>query len=62
MKKTLFALALVSVAAAAFAEPAVSKIAVKQRWPWSTKVDIDYWLDTDHPVDVSFTATWDGQS
>ena len=62
MKKTLFALALVSVAAAVFAEPAGSKIAVKQRWPWSTKVDIDYWLDSDHPVDVSFTATWDGQS
>ncbi len=62
MKKTFFALALVVVSAAAFAEPAVSKIAARQRWPWSTKVDIDYWLDSDHPVDVSFTATWDGQS
>lgn len=42
--------------------PSVSRIAVKQRWPWSAKVDIDYWLDSDHSVDVSFTATWDGQS
>ena len=53
---------LVASSALADVSPSVSRIAVKQRWPWSTKVDIDYWLESDHPVDVSFTATWDGQT
>ena len=53
---------LLASSALADVSPSVSRIAVKQRWPWSTKVDIDYWLESDHPVDVSFTATWDGQT
>ena len=61
MIRVLLACLLASSALADVA-PSVSRIAVKQRWPWSAKVDIDYWLDSDHPVDVSFTATWDGQS
>ena len=61
MIRVLLACLLASSALADVA-PSVSRIAVKQRWPWSAKVDIDYWLDSDRPVDVSFTATWDGQS
>jgi len=60
--RTLFILAVALMSADVFATPTVSQVAAKQRWPWSTKVDIDYWLDSDSPADVSFTATWDGQS
>ena len=60
--RTLFILAVALMSADVFATPTVSQVAAKQRWPWSTKVDIDYWLDSDTTADVSFTATWDGQS
>ena len=60
--RTLFILAVAMMSADVFATPTVSQVAAKQRWPWSAKVDIDYWLDSDTTADVSFTATWEGQS
>jgi len=33
---------------------------VRQRWPWSEKVDIDFALPTSQSYDVELTATWAG--
>ena len=46
---------------ATFAASSVSDVVVRQRWPWSETVDIDYTLTGDKG-DVTFTATWDGQA
>jgi hypothetical protein len=62
MKTKLIAAFLMMVAVSgAFAAATVSDIAVRQRWPWSGKVDIDYTL-TGGKGDVTFYATWDGQT
>ena len=62
MKTKLIAAFLMMVAVSgAFAAATVSDIAVRQRWPWSGKVDIDYTL-TGEKGDVTFYATWDGQT
>ena len=45
--KKLLCVFVVAVAAgvwAAFADPVISDITVKQRWPWNGRVDIDYTL------------------
>ena len=45
MKKNVLLLLLSVVAVAAFADPSVTGIAVKQRWPWSDKIDVDFTLN-----------------
>lgn len=55
MKKILFGCAAI-VASQIFAAPSVENVLVHQRWPWSTKVDIDFTLDAN--ADVEITATW----
>lgn len=59
-KMMLSAVAAMS-AFAAFAASTVSDVVVRQRWPWSETVDIDYTLTGDKG-DVTFSATWDGQA
>ena len=50
-----------TLAVVALADSTVSDVVVRQRWPWSETVDIDYTLTGDKG-DVTFTATWDGQA
>lgn len=45
MRRTLLMLASVLVLWHAVAEPVVSQVTVRQRWPWSRLVDIDYVLE-----------------
>lgn len=42
-------------------ETSIVDIAVRQRWPWSPKVDVTYRYDGEAPTSVCFTATWRGQ-
>lgn len=42
-------------------EELVRNIVVRQRWPWSQKVDIDYYYAGENPTSLVFTATWAGQ-
>ena len=60
--KNILSFAFVFAAVMAVAEPAITKQAVRQRWPFSDKVDIDLYLDSDANSDVELTATWDGQA
>ena len=61
-RRKTFALAAVFAAGvwAAFADPVISDITVKQRWPWNGKVDIDYTLVAETNCDVTLTATYLG--
>ena len=43
----MFAVTVMSVIASALGDPVVSDVTVRQRWPWSRKVDIDYKLAGD---------------
>jgi len=45
MKRSLLMLASACALWHAAAEPAVSQVTVRQRWPWSRLVDIDYILE-----------------
>ncbi len=61
MKKSLaavFALAAI----AAMADASVTSIAARQRWPWSSAVDVDFWLDSETSADVLFSFTYSGAS
>ena len=60
-KLIVFAFAAVA-AVSAFAEATVSDVVVRQRWPWSRKVDINYVLTTDKPVDITVAATSAGEA
>ena len=60
-RKMMVSAAAAVVAFAAFGATTVSDVVARQRWPWSEKVDIDYTLTGDKG-DVTFSATWDGQS
>ena len=42
--------------------PLIEDKIVRQRWPWSGKVDIDYLYTGTTVTSMSFTATWRGQS
>lgn len=55
MAMTMAMLAMVTMAAE------ISDTVVRQRWPFSEKVDVDYTL-TGLASDVEFTATWAGRS
>lgn len=55
MKKMIFGFVVITVSQV-FAVPSAANVLVHQRWPWSTKVDIDFSLDAS--ADVEVTATW----
>ncbi|MGI5868387.1 MAG: formylglycine-generating enzyme family protein [Kiritimatiellia bacterium] len=58
MKKTVFAWAVLG-AAAAFAEPAVDRVLVRQMWPWDRTVKVEYELSGTtamHDMTVTVTA------
>ena len=59
--KIVLSAAAAMSAFAAIAASTVSDVVARQRWPWSETVDIDYTLTGDKG-DVTFSATWDGQS
>ena len=60
MKKLLCSFSLLASVAAFAGAPSVTDIAARQRWPWSAKVDIDFWLSSEDPAYAEFTATYDG--
>lgn len=60
MHKLWLSLVSLLLAVAVFADPSVDNITVKQRWPWSGKVDIDFTLTADGPCDVTLQATYTG--
>jgi len=45
-----------------WADPSVTSVTAKQRWPWSGTVDVDYTLVADSACDIELTATWTGGS
>jgi len=52
-------LALLLTPAALFADPQVERVIVRQQWPWSTDVKVEYALsgvDASHPVNISVRA------
>ena len=52
-------LALLLTPAALFADPSVERVIVRQQWPWSTDVKVEYSLsgvDANNPVDISVRA------
>ena len=60
--RTLIASLSVFAAFAACAEDSlIQNVAVRQLWPWSGKVNIDYYYAGDTATSVTFTATWKGQ-
>ena len=67
MRKSVVRLAaaamLSACACALFADDAtIQNKVVRQRWPWSGKVDIDYVYTGTSVTNMSFMATWRGQS
>lgn len=61
--KSLLSLSSLAFAAAltlSAAEPYTTNVIVRQRWPWSDKVDIYYTLATESNCDVEVTATYTG--
>lgn len=58
---TLFASAVLCLASAFAVEPSVSDVSVRQRWPWDSKVDIDYTLSGTN-CDIVITASCDGMA
>ncbi len=59
-RKTVLGLAA-GVFAGVFAAGEISIVDMRQRWPWSNVVDVDYIYSGTSVTSVSFTATWDGQ-
>ena len=52
-------LSLLLAPAALFADPSVERVIVRQQWPWSTDVKVEYSLsgvDANNPVDISVRA------
>lgn len=61
--KTVVSVALVMCTSALLAGDAlIQNKVVRQRWPWSGKVDVDYLYTGDTVTSMTFTATWRGQS
>lgn len=57
--KTSAMLALILAPAALCANPSVERVVVRQQWPWSTDVKVEYSLsgvDSGNPVDISVRA------
>ena len=55
------ACAALIASSAALADSLVTNVVVRQRWPWSAKVDIDYLYTGTAVTSVVFRATWRGQ-
>jgi hypothetical protein len=63
MKKILAAFALCGVALASQAEISVEIVRVHQRWPWETKIDVDYVLSAPEGVEVDLNPRFcDGET
>lgn len=60
MNRRWFSFVPMLMALAAFADPTVDNLTVKQRWPWSGKVDIDFTLTADAQCDVLLRVSWHG--
>ena len=56
MKMVLGSLAVCLAFGAAAADPTISDVTVRQRWPWSRLVDIDYMLTGDPTQRVAVTV------
>lgn len=63
MNKLIVAVMLGLLAAsAAEATPEVLSVSVRQRWPWSEKVDVDVVVNGEGTCDLDVSATWSGRS
>ena len=60
MKKHVLQYLLAFLPVLAFADPSVSGVAVKQRWPWSGKIDVDFTLSATTNCDVKFSFSHHG--
>jgi len=56
MKMALGSLAACLAFGAFAAGPEISGVMIRQRWPWSRLVDIDYVLTSDQKIDVAVTG------
>ena len=62
MKKSVLLFLVSAAAAAAFADSSVTGITVKQRWPWSDKIDIDFTLSATTNCDIRFSFSHSGMA
>ena len=63
MKRTIIFSTVLSAALALSGSGAyVTNLTVRQDWPWSGKVNIDFTLVADASADIDMTATYDGGS
>jgi len=63
MKRTIIFATVLSAALASSGSGAyVTNLTVRQDWPWSGKVNIDFTLVADASSDIDMTATYDGGS
>ena len=60
MRKTVVALVLLQAGGAFAAAAPVTDLSVRQRWPWSPKVDIVFTVGEGEKSDIELSATWDG--
>ena len=60
MKKSVLLFLVFAAAETAFADPSVAGITVKQRWPWSDKIDIDFTLSATTNCDIRFSFSHSG--
>ena len=60
MKKHVLQYLLAFLPVLAFADPSVSGVAVKQRWPWSGMIDVDFTLNATTNCDVKFSFSHHG--
>lgn len=64
MRRRLTAIGLVAATAGlCLAEPSIPSVAVRQQWPWSTKINVDFRLVNEDatPIDVSLAITNGGR-
>ena len=59
MKRIVFLASVIVSAMAVCAESAIENVIVRQRWPWSKVVDIDF-VVTGKATGIKFTAKYDG--
>ena len=60
MKKNILLFLVSAAVAMAFADPSVTGITVKQRWPWSDKIDVDFTLSATTNCDIRFSFSHSG--
>ena len=62
MKKTVFALSVLCLAAAAFGEATITDVSLRQRWPWGREVDVYFTVrGATEPIAVRPTFTVGGE-